>query len=365
MRDGGSYARSSSADRRGGSHNAAPPCSRLRGGILIAGVGNPWRGDDGAGIEALRAIGDGLKRLMPAGIGRKDPNGKDGEDGEDGENRKDQEDREGREGWFNGGDFWGPTPTERLEVPKLTKRDEERVREIRVFDAGSGAPIVLIVCGETPECVLEMMPGGFMGTAAQGGENEAMTRKTTGTAGDGHSDATVEPSFSHVFFVDAVDAGLSPGDVVLYRILEDGRMFRLSEAHVHPGGESSRAYPSVYPGAYNPADDGSRGRSTVLALLELQRARGHNGTEGFDEARGSREVMESAIDPLCLPDMTSVSTHRIPIPLVGGLLARRAEGGVYLVGVQVKSCAFGREMSREVSEGVRRVADAFVKALGA
>ncbi|HHY37341.1 MAG TPA: hypothetical protein GX507_00150, partial [Clostridia bacterium] len=182
---------------------------------------------------------------------------------------------------------------------------------------------------------------------------------------DGHSDATVEPSFSHVFFVDAVDAGLSPGDVVLYRILEDGRMFRLSEEDVHPGGESSCACPSVCPGAYNPVDDGSKGRSIVLALLELQRVRRHNGTKGFDKAQGSREAVEPAIDPLCLPDMTSVSTHRIPIPLVGGLLAGGTKGGVYLVGVQVKSCAFGREMSREVSEGVRRVADAFVKALGA
>ncbi|HHY38319.1 MAG TPA: hypothetical protein GX507_05265, partial [Clostridia bacterium] len=170
--------------------SAVPPYSRLCGGILIAGVGNPWRGDDRAGIEALRAVGDGLKRLMPAGIGRKDQNGKDGEDGEGGENPKDQKDREGRKGRCNGGDFWVPAPTERPEVPEPAKRDEEYVREIRVFDVGGGAPIVLIACGETPECVLETIPGGLMGTAAQGEENEVTTPKTIGAIRDGHSDAT-------------------------------------------------------------------------------------------------------------------------------------------------------------------------------
>jgi hydrogenase 3 maturation protease len=57
---------------------------------------------------------------------------------------------------------------------------------------------------------------------------------------------------------------------------------------------------------------------------------------------------EARIVPLESISEYALSTHSLPLGLVCALLAQSIQAGIRIIGIQVKDCAFGKEMSAEV-----------------
>ncbi len=58
---------------------------------------------------------------------------------------------------------------------------------------------------------------------------------------------------------------------------------------------------------------------------------------------------------------TTLTTHRVPMSVVSGWIARQTAAQIVFIGIQPKTVAFGEELSREVKDSADRIAEAIGK----